>query len=236
MYAYFQFDDFLFCYVGKNVLSGRFEVTVDRLNPKCSYYNAVFDVSTGGLLRSQTNLSEREISIISRIVSENRDKFTLDDSKSYLKRNNNIHKMSTPSLNKLLSCEFLSEPDHLAEFKLQDYIIKSHCLRRFDTKFVEEALSEPDTEEVLKGGRQWRDEFYDDIYEEFTSFHKEQGWEKLGFKVKVAYSIASIDYLFIVGDGNGSYNYVLKNNDGFSYVNMPGEFIGTGDFLWIQNA
>jgi len=160
--------------------------------------------------------------------------FNFDLSKSYLTpKENIIHDNSR--LRNLLSLSFDNVPDILNEVKLQYAVIRSHCLQKFNIEFMRNVIDSHPTNEEYKEYK-WRVEYFnEDSYEEWTSFHTQTGWRKLGYKVKDLYLIEGLEDVFIVSDGKHYYDYVIQKGDKVSKLCIPGEFVGTGDFLWVQS-
>ena len=204
---------------------------MDRISPEFKALNAVFELDRCSLVKSSVELSEDEVQSISDILRKEKEGFNLKQQLSYLKRGSHIRRVGK---GRILSEPFLVEPDFETEVRLQFYLRRGHCLQRFDRHFVEEALSAPIDSEILEEIDFRKEEYEEDAYDEYSCFKKSAGWHVCGRQVKSVWSIDELEDFYIIGGGSDNLWYVRRGERGFRQVHMPGEFTGTGDFLWIQ--
>lgn len=199
---------------------------------------AVFDREIGTFVKSNSSngfdlFTERELKEVEKIINENQSIFHFERQKKYLVKPRHVTSLNLMQIAEMQKDPFFAEPDFDSEVRLWLNLQRYDGDANFDRSFVIESLR-PNSlkeEEVEKWAADFKEEYYADGHD------LSEGWEALGDEIIKIYSIEDLEDIYIVKTILNrviSFDYIIRKNEGFRKVFIPGEFIGTSDFLFVQ--
>ena len=236
MNAHFSYGDYIFCLDQPDYTNPEGVVWVEKLFSE-KIYNARYSLHDYKFLGASVSLAIEEQELIQNLIKVNRKDFNFDRQLKYLHNiGKHIVQLTNSEQRDLLEKPFARILDFHKQVKLQWYLLDFQSTLDFNRQFVHEALAGEDSDDLLEAVKGEVQEFHDDTYDEYIVYHsrKDDDWHIFGELISKVYRIIGLPDFYIAETNSNRRGYISYFDGKYGYLSMPGEFIGTGDFIWLQ--